>query len=366
MTCTYAAMTRHKFIELGFQYDSIIMEESAQILEIETLIPMLLQSYHTNTMLNSKLQRVVLLGDHYQLPPIIKNPIIQKHCHLEQSLFSRFIRLGVPYLLLDKQGRSRPEIASLYSWKYMITDINNKIIQQLTNLPNVLNNNEYILSNTGFLNTFQIINVTEFQGRGETSPSPYFYQNLGEAEYIVATYQFMRLLGYPAYKISILTTYNGQKALINDILNQRCRNNSLFGMPYAISTVDQYQGQQNDYILLSLVKTNNIGHIRDIRRLIVAMSRAKLGLYIFCKIELFERCHELKTVFTQLINNNIQNNNIHHHLMLVTGESYPTNRKVIDNNKINNNIYPVNDVIAMGVLIYQMVQQAQHSFYNDK
>ena len=41
--------------------------------------------------------------------------------------------------------------------------------------------------------------------------------------------------------------------------------------------MDKFQGQQNDYILLSLVRTRNIGHLRDVRRLVVAMSRARLG-----------------------------------------------------------------------------------------
>ena len=43
MTCTHAALTRSKLIDLNFQYDTLIMEECGQILEIETLIPMLLQ-----------------------------------------------------------------------------------------------------------------------------------------------------------------------------------------------------------------------------------------------------------------------------------------------------------------------------------
>ena len=43
MTCTHAALRRGEFLRLGFQYDSLLMEESAQILEIETFIPMLLQ-----------------------------------------------------------------------------------------------------------------------------------------------------------------------------------------------------------------------------------------------------------------------------------------------------------------------------------
>lgn len=69
---------------------------------------------------------------------------------------------------------------------------------------------------------------------GESEPLPYFYQNLGEAEYVVATFMFMRLLGYPAHKISILTTYNGQKALIRDVIEQRCAPYPMFGRPYRV------------------------------------------------------------------------------------------------------------------------------------
>ena len=61
----------------------------------------------------------------------------------------------------------------------------------------------------------------------------------------------MVLVGYPPSKISILTTYNGQKDLLLDILAQRCGDGTpLAGAtPGAVSTVDQYQGQQT--ILLS-------------------------------------------------------------------------------------------------------------------
>ena len=44
MTCTHAALKRREFLELAFQYDSLVMEEAAQILEIEAFIPMLLQA----------------------------------------------------------------------------------------------------------------------------------------------------------------------------------------------------------------------------------------------------------------------------------------------------------------------------------
>merc|ERR1712079_551329 len=46
----------------------------------------------------------------------------------------------------------------------------------------------------------------------------------------VATFMYMRLIGYAADKISILTTYNGQKHLIRDVVNARCANNPLIGI----------------------------------------------------------------------------------------------------------------------------------------
>lgn len=110
----------------------------------------------------------------------------------------------------------------------------------------------------------------------------------------------MRILGYPAKKISILTTYNGQRSLIMDVLTKRCENNPLIGMPAIVSTVDKYQGQQNDYVILSLVRTRMVGHLRDIRRLVVAMSRGRLGLYILGRKQLFNRCLELAPVFKTL------------------------------------------------------------------
>lgn len=61
-------------------------------------------------------------------------------------------------------------------------------------------------------------------------------KNLAEAEYAVALYMYMRLLGYPADRISILTTYNGQKHLIRDVINQRCAGNSFFSQPNKVRT----------------------------------------------------------------------------------------------------------------------------------
>lgn len=68
-----------------------------------------------------------------------------------------------------------------------------------------------------------------------------------------------------------------------------------------MQTVDKYQGQQNDYILLSLVRTRAVGHLRDVRRLVVAMSRSRLGLYIFGRQSLFANCYEMQPTFKHLL-----------------------------------------------------------------
>merc|ERR1712071_693692 len=165
-----------------------------------------------------------------------------------------------------------------------------------------------------------------YQGTGESEPNPYFFQNLAEAEYVVAVFMYMRLLGYPAEKISILTTYNGQNHLIRDVINTRCAKNPLIGRPSKIDTVDKYQGQQNDYILLSLVRTKAVGHLRDIRRLVVAVSRARLGLYVFGRQSLFCNCHELRRTMDQFAARPSK-------LQLVKGEHFPTERMVTE--KVN-------------------------------
>ena len=79
--------------------------------------------------------------------------------------------------------------------------------------------------------------------------------------------------------------------------------------------MDKFQGQQNDFVLLSLVRTRAVGHLRDVRRLIVAMSRARLGLYVFGSAALFQNCYEIQPTFRQLANRPMQ-------LALVKGEAY--------------------------------------------
>ena len=310
MTTTHAAMRRQEIAKLGFHYDNVIMEEAAQITEIENFIPLAMQNPKDDGM---PLQRVILCGDHLQNSPIIQNMAFRQFANLEQSLFLRLVRLGVPTITLDHQGRARSSIAELYKWRY----------PSLQNLPNVLSEPEYLQSNTGFRYEYQFIDVPDYKGIGELQPTPHFFQNLGEAEYAVAIYQYMRLLGYPANKISILATYAGQRALIRDVVNHRCAGNRLFGLPRIITTVDKYQGEQNDYIILSLTRTQQPGYLRDVRRLTVALSRARLGLYVLGRRSVFQSSPELVQAFDLLLQRPEK-------LLLTTGEMFPTQRLLND------------------------------------
>ncbi|KAK6049268.1 hypothetical protein COOONC_13227, partial [Cooperia oncophora] len=61
MTCTHAALRRNELVQLGFRYDNILMEEAAQILEVETFIPLLLQNPQDG---RNRLKRWCMIGDH--------------------------------------------------------------------------------------------------------------------------------------------------------------------------------------------------------------------------------------------------------------------------------------------------------------
>ena len=352
MTSTHAAMRRQEIADLGFHYDNVVMEEAAQITEIESFIPAALQNMKNGEL---SLKRVVLCGDHLQNSPIIQNLAFRQYAHFEQSLFLRLVRLGVPFITLDQQGRARPSIAELFRWRY----------NQLGNLPVVETAQEFKQANSGFQFDYQFINVPDYQGTGEREPTPHFIQNLGEAEYAVAMYQYMRLLGYPASKITILATYAGQTALIKDVLNHRCAKNSLFGMPKIVTTVDKYQGEQNDCkfsmfslklsvlvltwrlidVILSLTRTRTVGYLRDVRRLTVALSRARLGLYILGRREVFESCYELKPAFDLLFQRPDK-------LMLAPGEMFPASRLLDDEVQGT----PMEGVEHLGQYVYEMTQ----------
>jgi len=309
LTTTHAAIIRPRLISLGFHYDTVVMEEAGQVTEVESFIPLVCQSPHPVSKV-SPLARVVLLGDHHQLPPVIQNATLARSSGLDQSMFLRLVRLGVPVVMLDAQGRSRPCLSDLWRWRYPAG---------LGDLPCTAEG-VYKMGNAGFAHNCCVVDVGDHEGKGETCPYPHAFQNQGEAEYMVSVYQYMRLLGYPSSSIALLTTYNGQKDLLRELVRRRCASNPRYGSPAAIETVDKFQGQQAPYVLLSLVRTRGVGHIRDVRRLVVALSRGRLGLYIFARSSLFGGVPELAPAWKQLTSRSSLS------LDLLIGEAHPCSR----------------------------------------
>lgn len=101
-------------------------------------------------------------------------------------------------------------------------------------------------------------------------------------------------------------------------------------------------------IILSLVRTAHIGYLRDIRRLTVALSRARLGLYILGRRTVFESCPELKPAFDRLFAHSDV-------LQLVTGETHPTDRAA-DAELKPERVAAMTGVEHLGQYVFEMTQ----------
>ena len=290
ITSSYAILNRDYLCKLQMTYNNVIIMESTQLSEIETIIPLTLQSN-----INTELKRFILLGDSNQLPPLIKMNIYKTYCNLDISLFNRLIRNNHSNICnLTTQFRTRHEITELYKWKY----------PNLINSQSIINNVN--TNNKCFKYVYQFINVDDYEGEGEGINDNNSYYNLAEAEYCIGLYMLMCLLGYPSRSISIITPYNGQKELLCEIYNEKCTWNAMFNGIGKISTVDKYQGQHNDYVIMSLVRSKNVGYLKDIRRIMVGISRACLGLFVLGRYELFKQCSELNEVISKFEDNELK------------------------------------------------------------
>ena len=98
---------------------------------------------------------------------------------------------------------------------------------------------------------------------------------------------------------------------------------------------------------MSLTRTNRIGYLRDIRRLTVALSRARLGLYILGRRAVFETCYELREAFSRLLTNRPDK------LTVVTGEMFgATSRLVHDDVQA----VEMTGVEHLGLYVYEMTK----------
>ncbi|XP_060089485.1 NFX1-type zinc finger-containing protein 1 [Heteronotia binoei] len=227
----------------------VVVEEAAEVLEA-----------HTLTTLSKACQHLILIGDHQQLRPSANVYDLAKNFNLEVSLFERLVKVGLPFVRLDFQHRMRPEIAHL---------LTPHIYQELANHPSVLqyDNIKGVSSNLFFVE-HQFPEQEIQEGRS--------HQNLHEARFVVELCQYLLRQGYLPSQLTILTTYTGQLFCLRKLLPAK----AFQGVK--VHVVDKYQGEENDIVLLSLVRSNpagRVGFLQIPNRVCVALSRAKKGLY---------------------------------------------------------------------------------------
>ena len=260
----------------------VVIEEAAEVMEA-----------HIITSLSHNTKHTILIGDHKQLRPKAAVYELARKYNLEVSLFERMVLNSVDCKRLSIQHRMRPEIATLTKRIY-----DHEIVDHdsVCNFPPTSG----LRHNLFFIDHCQ----PEKLIRGLQS-----YSNHHEAEFLVALCKYLLLQGYERKQITILTMYTGQLLLLQEKMPRR----AFEGVK--VCAVDNFQGEENDIILLSLVRSNSegcIGFLGESNRICVALSRARKGFYCIGNFSLLksqcklwkEICDDLKT--KEAIGDNLQ------------------------------------------------------------
>ena len=226
----------------------VIIEEAAEVFEA-----------HVFTSLTPSVQQLIMIGDHKQLRPKANSYNLEKNYSLCVSLFERLAMNGFPIHTLEVQHRMRPEIASLIR-----PAIYDKLLdhEDVTKYEHV----KGVGSDVFFIDHSKPEKVKEKS-----------HSNEHEAEFIVALCKYLLKQGYQPSQITVLTMYRGQ--LLE--LRKKMKRQDYYGV--RVAAVDDFQGEENDIILLSLVRSNpdgKIGFLEIENRICVSLSRAKKGLFV--------------------------------------------------------------------------------------
>lgn len=255
----------------GMKFGTLFIDEAAQALEAACWIPM------------RRVSRVVLAGDHCQLPPTVKSMAALKG-GLGKTLMERIVENKPECVtLLNVQYRMNDEIMRFSSdWFY-----NGKVTtaQEITRRKSILNFDRPIL----WLDTGQI----DFGADEPGSKEQFVGENFGRINKGEATLTLDSLQAYftkigkqrildEQIDVGVISPYRAQVQYLRRLIMKR-----EFFKPYrrliTVNTVDGFQGQERDIILISMVRANEngeIGFLRDLRRMNVAMTRARMKLII--------------------------------------------------------------------------------------
>uniref|UniRef100_A0A914XBR8 NFX1-type zinc finger-containing protein 1 n=1 Tax=Plectus sambesii TaxID=2011161 RepID=A0A914XBR8_9BILA len=264
MTTTGAA--KHQATLRAIQPRIVIMEEAAEVLEA-----------HLVTSLTEGCEHAILIGDHKQLRP---NPAVYelaKKFGLEISLFERLVNNNFPYATLTNQHRMRPEIArSLMPHFYEELQDD----ESVSHYPHV----------RGVGKDMVFINHSAPE---RTDAEIKSHSNQFEAEFAVHLARYLLQQSYQPQQITVLCAYMDQ------MLQTRKLAVKVLGANHAvrIEVVDNYQGEESDIIILSLVRSNNpdgkIGFLSVPNRVCVALSRAKIGLFCLANLDFLAKHSDL-------------------------------------------------------------------------
>ncbi|XP_052816634.1 NFX1-type zinc finger-containing protein 1-like [Mya arenaria] len=298
MTTTGAA--KYRTILKAVQPHIIIVEEAAEVLES-----------HIITSMNQCCEHLILIGDHKQLRPTTTVYELAKKYALDISLFERMVRNEVPCVTLEEQHRMRPAISSLIKRQKLYPCLKDHVT--VKQYKNILGVNENV----------QFITHSENE---ESSVESTSYSNLHEAKYIAALCYYFTCQGYSETQITVITPYMGQVLLLRKVMPKE----QFSGV--RITAVDNFQGEENDIILLSLVrsttnkkqtsKRNPIGFVGIENRICVALSRAKIGLYVVGNFPLLETFSPL---WSEIVSEMRDKGLVKNHLTLIC-ENHPERR----------------------------------------
>ena len=250
MTTTGAAKYHHLLKQVHPKI--VIFEEAAEILEA-----------HVITSLASSVQQLIMIGDHKQLKPKPTCYDLEKKYHLDVSFFERLVNNGFDHVTLQQQHRMRPEISKLLCptiYKHLLDHADVKGYDSVLGIG----------KNVFFVDH---VHLEEHHGSSDTKN----HVNKFEADFIVELCHYLLKQGYSPSEITILTMYRGQ--LFE--LKSKMKKKNFEGV--RVAAVDDFQGEENEIILLSLVRSNpagKIGFLSIENRVCVSLSRAKKGLYV--------------------------------------------------------------------------------------
>ena len=281
MTTTCAAKYRSILKEIRPRI--VIVEEAAEVLEA-----------HIIASLTSGCQHLILIGDHQQLRPTPAVYDLAKRYKLDVSLFERMVNVGIQCETLNVQHRMRPEISALM--KHIYDDLeNHESVEKYEDIKGMKKNMFFI--NHNYME--------------DSCNQSHSHVNEHEAKFLVALCRHLMQQGYRADQITLLTTYTGQMYAIRDCLQEedaikeplKPENDSSF-RGVRVTTVDNFQGEENDIILLSLVRSNKdekVGFIKIVNRACVALSRARKGFYCIGNFGLLSKHSDIwKKIVTDL------------------------------------------------------------------